>query len=367
MKVIRLNKSIERNENMSIREIAKTNEHIHYLGVCIRKLKDDKFRKEVLKLYNTPDAIFFNHLGISNADKNIYLIYCNNAARGFFSLFNLVLDGLYFADYYHLTPVVEYGRSTLYDEENGINGVLNSFEYYFKQPCNVSVADARNSQNVAFYEYNHRKLGISNFNITIANSLDNPEEMDAYITSRAALIQKYIKFSNQVQDYMNDRVEPLFAEYNVLGVHVRGTDFNMGYKGHAVAVTPREYLEETQNAFRKGKFEKVFLATDEVSVIKMYEKAFGSCLIYHKDILRSQSGTALHFSGNSRKNHKYLLGLEVLRDMYSLSKCDGLVAGMSNVSLTARIMKRSNGEEYNFLNMINHGFNTTNKRMKTTK
>lgn len=350
---------------MSIKDSLKKNEYIHYLGICFNKLKDKNFRNKLMAIYNSPDMIFFHHLGLSNPEKNVYLIYSNNAARGFFSQFNLVLDGLYFADYYHLTPVVEYGSNTLYHQENGMNGVTNSFEYYFKQPSNISVTEARQSRNVVFYEFNHRKAGINKFTNTLANSLSNSEEMEEYITSRSALIQKYIRFSDQIQYYLDETVEPLFAESRILGVHVRGTDFNLGYNGHAIAVTPKEYLENTKAALSKGEFEKVFLATDEVSVIKLYEDAFGDSLIYYKDILRSENGSALHFSENTRKNHKYLLGREVLRDMYSLSKCSGMIAGMSNVSLAARMMKRSNGKDYDLLTMINHGFNVTNKRMKT--
>lgn len=352
---------------MSIKDALKNNEYTYYLWICLNKLKDMNFRNKVITINNSPDVIFFHHLGASNPEKNIYLIYSNNAARGFFSQFNLVLDGLYFADYYHLTPVVEYGSSTLYHQEKGMNGVTNSFEYYFKQPSNISVSEARQSQNVIFYEYNHRKAGLNKFTNTLVNSLDNPEDMEAYITSRAALIHKYVRFSDPIQNYLDETVEPIFAESRVLGVHVRGTDFNLGYNGHAIAVTPQEYLENTRGAFSTGNFEKVFLATDEISVIKLYEDVFGDSLIYYKDILRSENGDALHFSENTRKNHKFLLGREVLRDMYSLSKCNGLIAGMSNVSLAARMMKRSNGKDYDFFNIINHGFNVNRKRMKTIK
>ena len=47
------------------------------------------------------------------------------------------------ADVCGMTPVVKYKKEFLYSENGG-----NSFEYYFKQPCRIGVAQAKNSYNV---------------------------------------------------------------------------------------------------------------------------------------------------------------------------------------------------------------------------
>ena len=52
-----------------------------------------------------------------------------------------------------------------------------------------------------------------------------------------------------------------------------------------------------------------------------------------------------------------MLGVEVLRDMYSMAECDGLVAGLSQVSYAARIQKKSMGSEYEDLVILNKGIN----------
>ena len=52
-----------------------------------------------------------------------------------------------------------------------------------------------------------------------------------------------------------------------------------------------------------------------------------------------------------------LLGYEVLRDMYTLASCDGLVAGLSQVSYAARICKRSRNEKYDIEMILNKGIN----------
>ena len=349
---------------MGLKKWLKRNEQIHYLGVAWKMRKDEKFRNKLLTLYDKPDVLMFKHMGEENPDKNIYLLYTNNATRGFFSLFNLVLDGIEFAHYYNLTPVVEFGPDTIYHEDHGINGVMNSFEYYFKQPGDVSVVSAHNSKNVVFYEFSHRKLAIPDFNLTVGASFTDDKKMEEYLIRRAAIIKQYIRFSDRVQSYLISSTELLIGSKKTLGVHVRGTDMNIGYNGHAKIVPPTEYLEAARKTFEVGAFEQVFLATDEAAVISLFEDYFGDKLVYFNDILRSEDGQALHFSQNTRDHHKYLLGLEVLRDMYVLALSDGLIAGISNVSLATRMMKKSFGKEYEHIEILSHGFNQTNISMK---
>lgn len=347
-----------------IKEYLKKNDLMRYSVVCLKMCRDRQFRNKLISLYDTPDVLLFRHMGEENTTENIYMIYCDNPTRGFFSLFNLVLDGLQFADYYHMTPVVEWGPSTLFHEEGGIDGIQNSFEYYFKQPGGISVASARASQNVVFYEYVHRKLSIPHFNITVGGSLTDAQETEAYLAKRAEIIRKYIRFSDHVKCYLEDAAEMLVHGQVTLGVHVRGTDMHAGYNGHAKVVLPGDYLTAAKKAFSSGKFDKIFLATDEASVITLFEQEFGDRLIYFKDTLRSEDGQALHFSSSMRAHHQYQLGLEVLRDMYTLSICDGLIASISNVSLAARMMKKSYRKEYTHVEILSNGINHTNIKVE---
>ncbi len=352
---------------MSIKDTLKKNEKIRLFGVMLKMRNNAEFREKVFTAYDQPDVLFFKHPGNLNPDKNVYMIYNNSSTRGFFSLFNLVLDGLQFADYYHLIPVVEFGPDTLYHEADGLHGTLNSFEYYFKQPGGIAVKEARKSRNVVLFERSHRKLSIPDFDFTLGASLQDDAKMEKYLAEKGEIIRKYISFSDTTEEYLQKSLTDLRIDGRILGVHVRGTDMKTGYNGHVKFITPEEYLAEAQKVFQTGKYNKVFLATDESAVINLFQKAFGDDLLYYTDILRSDDGEALHFSTSQRKNHKYLLGLEVLRDMYTLSVADGLIAGLSNVSITARMMKKSYGKEYDALKIINHGVNKSNISMEKTK
>lgn len=65
---------------------------------------------------------------------------------------------------------------------------------------------------------------------------------------------------------------------------------------------------------------------------------------------------------HEREEQKYYLGREVLRDMLTLSCCDGFIAGVSNVSNFARIWKYRQNKAFQYMKIINRGLNNKNTR-----
>ncbi len=106
------------------------------------------------------------------------------------------------------------------------------------------------------------------------------------------------------------------------------------------------------------------MATDDAAAIKALQEEFGDKVCCYQDVFRSSGDVSVAFTGSDRKNHKYHLGLEVLRDMYTLACCDGLVAGVSNVSMCARIARKNMGKDYVYLKILDHGVNTKGKYFK---
>jgi len=52
---------------------------------------------------------------------------------------------------------------------------------------------------------------------------------------------------------------------------------------------------------------------------------------------------------------KYRMGLEVLRDAYTLVACGGFIGGLSQVSNAARYIKQSLGSDYRYKKTISKG------------
>ena len=85
-------------------------------------------------------------------------------------------------------------------------------------------------------------------------------------------------------------------------------------------------------------------------------------MFFYQDTFRGNTDISVAFSKSEREFHKYKLGYEVIRDMWTLAQCDGLVSGLSQVSSCARIVKESQGKQYIDLKIIDRGINHNNNK-----
>lgn len=323
---------------------------LHYIGKCIKHIGDKKFMNFVLEDEKNPSRIIFSCPGNKNPDKNIMIIHNGFPLNGFFAEFKCTLKLLAYADRYAFVPYIIYDDSYIYAEQKEINSTCNPFEYFFKQPSGLSYEEAMSSFNVFDSKTVHSYMVDMKHGIKLS-SYDSGE---TYIDELALMMRKYIHLNERTQEYIGSSITELFeGKGRVLGVHHRGTDYRKEYKRHPKFVT----LDEKINHIKKVEknYDKIFVATDEVQAIDKLQKVFGDKICYYKDVFRGDSDISVAFSASKRENHKYLLGLEVLRDMYTLAQCDGLIAGISQVSLCAQIAKRSMGNKYDFLEIIDNG------------
>lgn len=333
---------------------------VFYVFRCLKGFRDIRFVTDVNRINESNLVLNFQTYGNKNTDKNIFYIKLNSPHKGFFSMLLLVLDALIVADQYHLTPAVEYGNNCLYFERDAINGSTNPFEYYYKPVSDVNLSEIPSSYRVLHFIEGHR---MQDYNkrvfVASAKVANEDEESQKYIEECARVYRKYIHLNETVSVYIQREIRQILTGSRTLGIHVRGTDFNVGYYMHAKVVTVDQFFQAIDNVIEQYGFDSIFLATDESETIQKFVDKYGEKVKYYRDTYRSEDGKAIHFSQDNREHHKYNIGLEVLRDMMTLSCCDGLIAGLSNVSLAARIAKASRGEEYIYLNIINNGFNTS--------
>ena len=149
-----------------------------------------------------------------------------------------------------------------------------------------------------------------------------------------------------------------------LGVHVRGTDFRRNYKGHPVAVTTQEYLEAAVKMAEQYHFDRIFLATDDSNAVRIFQDTFGEKVSFYQDVVRSEGNETVMRSESDRPLHHYQLGLEVLRDAYTLAACNALLAGKSQVSFGARVLAGAAGNEYENVTILDKGINATGEICK---
>ncbi len=168
------------------------------------------------------------------------------------------------------------------------------------------------------------------------------EVSEEYVDAMAGMLKKYISYNDKISAYLNQEYEKLLGNKKTLAVHHRGTDFNKGFNNHPIPVRVQQEIEQVRELLQKKEYEQIFLATDENSVVEQFRQEFGDRVKVYLDTYRDDgSGESVAFSSSEREYHHYLLGREVLRDQYTLTRCEGIVCGYSNITFLARIMRRA--------------------------
>lgn len=298
------------------------------------------------------------HYGFLNGEKTIYYINETNANLGFFAMYRYWLEYLYFADICGYTPVIDVGGDFAYCEKNAVNGTKNPFEYYFQQPATINVKQAMHSSRVIYSDIVHRQM----VELILTGKKTHYNCNLRYMQFMGEIICKYLKYNYETGSFIKEGVQKIgIGNSKILGVHIRGTDFKKKYDNHPVFVTDKEIFKAVDNLLEKNHYEGIFVATDDEPMMKLFIKRYGNRMRYYLDVMRSSDMKSVIFHESSRTNHRYKLGLEVIRDMYTLSLCDGLVAGVSQVVICARINKIARREKYQDLVIIDKGINNNGR------
>lgn len=332
--------------------IANKIEQLKFAVYCYKNGKDKRFIRNVKQLSDLNYMVYLDSYGEKENDGIVYFIDMEPSYSGFFADHNRLLGYLYFADKYGMKPVVQYSSEYCYAENHPVNGTSNPFEYYFEQPARITLDCIKEYKTIARSRKENSYL--VNQLCKDSNGYMRSEE---YLNEMARITAKYIRLNQVTNTKIVSDINNLLGSGKVLAVHVRGTDFKQNFNGHPVIIGTDEYLSQAIQVFREGKYDKVFLATDDEEAVKRFSLEFGKQLVYYQDVIRSNENDTVMHSKNDRENHHYLLGLEVLRDMYTLAFCDGLIAGLSQVSYAARIQKKSKGQEYKNLIILDKGIN----------
>jgi rRNA-processing protein FCF1 len=300
-----------------------------------------------------PYTITVYRAGLKNKNKVVGIIEHPDLwleSAGFCAIFHRTLNALYFCDMFNIVPVI-----TGWDSCPYFDGFVNStsvvFEYYFKPVSDISIEDARTSYSLVIPTSANLDVALFDFG---NNEWYKPSE--PYISSMGNMFKKYIRLNDCISGVINYEIEKLIKYRKTLGIHFRGTDYAANTNGHPVALTYNDYKEYIDNALEIHKYEQIFVATDDTNFITNLKRDYCGVVIY-TDVFRTMGNIGIHFSENHRMNHKYRLGYEVIRDAYTLAKCDGLIAGESQVSVFARIIKSSKEEKFESLSIISKGIN----------
>lgn len=340
-------------------EKLKKNTILHFFVKAFKHINEKEYLNFFINRENLPLVLEFETRGKDSIGECIYLIEETGNGFGFFAEFHIMLQKLIFAEYFHLKPYVYWGKNFLYYERD-ISNTQNAYEYLF-EAINGDLRDKIDTADLL----TKSKMGQAEW---VVNRYERGYDLSSKYLERAAEVYKrYIRLKPEITSKVQPEIMELLDGKKTLAVHYRGTDFKMNYDNHPVCVTIGQVLEATKKAMENHLFERIFLATDDMTAINAFEAEFAGKVVFHHDVLRGDDTTSVAFSKSDRKEHHYLLAYEVLRDMLTLSACEGLIAGVSQVSICARIAKASRGETYQYLQIIDNGKNYNNKKFKAVR
>lgn len=310
-----------------------------------------KYRKDIdyitliSGLRNNPNIVNLIP-GELSFEKSVCLVQAGGKSDGFFACVRWALDGLYFCDKYGFIPVIKFHDNSLYNDTE-FSKTLNAYEYYFDQPSMITLGDIRTR---SYIQYSSR-------NRLLAENLNNGVNYcvsERYEEEMSYVMKKYLHFNAETQKKINEAVSSRNISQDVLGVHIRGTDYKNNYRNHPAYISPGEYDPFIREAMNSGKFSKIFLATDDQEILEEFIRLYGKqTIVFAENNCRERGNIGVHTSNSSR----YQAGIEVICDMASLSYCGGLISGLSQVGIMARIYKRSRDEMYDYDIKINKGIN----------
>lgn len=333
----------------SIKQYIYDHPRINLVQYIIRKkLPYADACRDIIDKERNPFVVQYRHYGSKNYRNPIYHISIGDEYKimGFCSLLRVTLLHLAYANRMGFTPIVSWEKCLLYSEQDIFNGTQNSFEYFFENTSHISINEIYESDLVVHAKKYDTQMYVEKLSYFVQES-----ELEIL----ADTIKANLRFNILGIEEIDKPCSILLKRGKVLGVHVRGTDFRNEFSRHPVMVTLDEYCDTVKKIFDSGCYDYIFLATDEEKTINKFQDLFDDKLLYF-DSLRSKDGTPLHYGNRSeRQNNSYLLGKEILRDVYMLGNCDGLVAGLSNITIIARAIKRSMEKQYIDLKVVDKG------------
>lgn len=298
----------------------------------------------------TPRVLYFRNYGEENINTPIYYItygVYNDETCGFWGMVNTVLKNLLFADFFHLTPVIEW-QGGMYSENIPVHGTTNVWEYYFKPVSSIDYRTVQRSAYVCPAMFGDTKI--------IYSFGDETDEFtETNIKFLADIYGKYIVLNSDLERELYSDMKKIFNGKKTMGCHARGSDANWGLYGHPLPVSPEEYLDAAYECFCGGRYEQIFLATEDPILLQKFMDKFGDSLIYYQDVLRSAVSTIALAAESKEELYHYRMGYEVIRDVYTLAECDSLVGSTRLVPTSARIIKKALGKEYKICKIIDHG------------
>ncbi len=282
---------------------------------------------------------------------------------GFWADMDHVLGQLLLAEITDRTPIIHWGKNSLYHNEI----CDNAFELYF-EPVSDSTLDHLTADGLSHFppKWNQYNLSIpeinkwdgnysrmaglyflnrnedvivSDFHTYVSDlipwtnphsPLSNMNAQDIY----RYLFKKYIQLKPNIVEKITQYCSNHIKGRQVLAVHMRGSDkitespelnkINAGYDRQI-----EKYASYMPDMF-------IFLLTDSSAILEEHKQKYGPKLLY-RDCARTENNVGIHYQ---KHDDRKKMGIEIIMDTYIASMCDAFIGyGGTNVSTSILHLK----------------------------
>ena len=273
--------------------------------------------------------------GDEHPDKTFYVIGAPYTTAGLFAIVKSVFCHICYAHQQGYIPVVDMQnfRSQLSDNEHKGS---NAWDLYFQQPGGYRLEDISRSKNIIM------SCSLP-FPEGVEIGFDTPLD-EVFHEKYSPLYEKYVVPTPGVAAYAEKKKEQVVGNHlNILGVLCRGTDYT---DSKPIQPTAEQAVAKAKEVMAQYGYEYVFLATEDKRIYNTFKEAFGDKLLF--------SGQKLYEGMNGKKflseitvadySEKWHNTVDYYSTINILSKCDGLLAGLTCGSICAYMM--STGYRY---------------------
>lgn len=280
--------------------------------------------------------------GDENKNKTIYIVKPDyqDGVEGLLSLLYKQILYIDFAKRKGYVPFVDWKnyKTQYYDGEN------NAWEFFFKQPSEITEAEVYKSQKVYLSGWTFKTINPDNlFESSVFHS-------KAIRDLSGRMLRENLEFSEDVLRLVDQEAESLQIE-KCIGVYIRGTDY--------VKLKPSgEYVQPSVNQmkYKIREFENkynapIFLVTEDGDIFDKLKGEFGETIkiVSFDTFIRNYEGKDVLSKSDVLEKDKKLRGQKYLAKMILLSKCRYLITSITQGSKFSYIL--NNGkyvDEYTF-------------------
>lgn len=280
--------------------------------------------------------------GQMNSDRVIYVIKPDyqDGVEGLLSLINKQILYMAYAKKKGYCPYIDWKnyKTQYYDGKN------NAWEYFFKQPSNLTENEV----------YKSKKVYLSGWSFKTVN----PEglfEADVFTDKRireksSEMLCEHIRFNDEVLSIVNKEATSLHIS-ECIGVYIRGTDY-VKLKPSGEYVQPSvDQMKCKIHEFENKYNAPIFLVTEDGDIFDNLKKEFGDIIriVSFDTFIRNYEGKDVLSKSDVLEKDKKLRGQKYLAKMILLAKCKYFVGSMTQGSKFSYILNNGNySDEYVF-------------------